>query len=302
MTEVTGSGAAPESGDSVQKVAFLGPLGTFSHAAVERYFATSAPQQISVGTIDDVFLEVEAGKAQHGVVPVENSTEGAVNNTLDCLIDTSLTIVGEIYLPIEHNLLLNKTASLADIRRIVSHKQSLAQCRLWLRTHYPEMSLSEVASNAEAARLAAEDRSTAAIAGELAARKFDLAIASACIQDRADNTTRFLVVSRARPTVSTGHDKTSILVYTENKPGALFRVLEPFDRHQVSLTRIETRPARADMWSYVFFMDFEGHLDDEPVRQVFQQLADRAVKIKNLGSYPCATRTPRAAPSVRTEP
>lgn len=272
-----------------EKVAFLGPLGTFSHAAVESYFGSgNSSERISVATIDDVFLEVEAGKALYGVVPVENSTEGAVNNTLDCLIDTSLSIVGEIFLPIEHNLLLKDPASLPDIRRIVSHKQSLGQCRLWLRTHYPGIELNEVSSNAEAARMAAEDRTTAAIAGEMAARYFGLAIVCPRIQDRRNNTTRFLVMSRARPVSPTGNDKTSILVYTENKPGALFRLLEPFDKYQVSLTRIETRPARDDMWSYVFFIDFEGHMDDEPVRMVFQQLADRAVKIKNLGSYPRA--------------
>ncbi|MBU2097759.1 MAG: prephenate dehydratase [Gammaproteobacteria bacterium] len=278
--------------DASAKVAFLGPLGTFSHAAVERYFGQgSSADRISVATIDDVFLEVEAGKAKYGVVPVENSTEGAVNNTLDCLIDTSLGIVGEIYLPIEHNLLLQNGASIDSIRRIVSHKQSLGQCRLWLRTHFPDIELCEVSSNAEAARLAAEDKTTAAIAGEMAARNFGLSIVQAGIQDRRNNTTRFLVMSRAHQTVPTGHDKTSILVYTENKPGALFRLLEPFDRHQVSLTRIETRPARDDMWSYVFFIDFEGHMDDTPVRLVFQQLAGRAVKIKNLGSFPRAQST-----------
>ena len=271
-------------------VAFLGPLGTFSHAAVEQYFGNSntAADRISVATIDDVFLEVEAGKAMYGVVPVENSTEGAVNNTLDCLIDTSLAIVGGIYLPIEHYLLLKDASALAGIRRMVSHKQSLAQCRLWLRTHYPDLELCEVSSNAEAARLAAEDPTTAAIAGEMAARNFGLSIVFSKIQDRRNNTTRFLVMSRARQTFPTGSDKTSILVYTENKPGALFRLLEPFDKYQVSLTRIETRPARDDMWSYVFFIDFEGHIDDESVRLVFQQLAGRAVKIKNLGSYPRA--------------
>jgi chorismate mutase/prephenate dehydratase len=273
--------------EAADKVAFLGPLGTFSHAAVEHYFGSAhSTGRISVATIDDVFLVVEAGKANYGVVPVENSTEGAVNNTLDCLIDTSLRIVGEIYLPIEHNFLLKDPASLAEIRRIVSHKQSLGQCRVWLRTHYPNIELCEVSSNAEAARLAASDKTTAAIAGDMAARNFGLSIAFPRIQDRSNNTTRFLVMSRAGQTAPSGNDKTSILVYTENKPGALFRLLEPFDRYQVSLTRIETRPAKADMWSYVFFIDFEGHMDDECVRLVFQQLAGRAVKIKNLGSFP----------------
>ncbi|OFE12003.1 hypothetical protein PHACT_01645 [Pseudohongiella acticola] len=280
------------------RIAFLGPPGTFSHAAVDRFFGHSdAQERLSVANIDDVFLEVEAGNAGFGVVPVENSTEGAVNSTQDCLIDTSLTIVGEIYLPIEHNLLLKDPARLSEVRRIVSHKQSLGQCRLWLRTHYPDMELCEVSSNAEAARLAADDPATAAIAGEVAARFFDLTVVADRIQDRQDNTTRFLVMAREHAAlgtehqvagVSTGQDKTSILVYTENKPGALFRVLEPFDDFQVSLTRIETRPARDSMWSYVFFVDFEGHMQDDAVKNVFGKLAGRAVKIKNLGSYPRA--------------
>lgn len=284
--------------DTPERVAFLGPPGTFSHAAVDRFFgAGDVPERLSVANIDDVFLEVEAGNARYGVVPVENSTEGAVNSTQDCLIDTSLTIVGEIYLPIEHNFLLKDPARLQDVRRIVSHKQSLGQCRIWLRARYPDIELHEVSSNAEAARLAAEDPTTAAIAGEVAASCFGLQVVFARIQDRRNNTTRFLVLARDHAALidqrecagtATGHDKTSILVYTENKPGALFRVLEPFDTYQVSLTRIETRPARDDMWSYVFFIDFEGHIDDDAVKNVFRQLAGRAVKIKNLGSYPRA--------------
>jgi chorismate mutase/prephenate dehydratase len=284
--------------DTPERVAFLGPPGTFSHAAVDVFFGRDAgPDRLSVSNIDDVFLEVEAGNARFGVVPVENSTEGAVNSTQDCLIDTSLTIVGEVYLPIEHNLLLLDPSRLADIRRIVSHKQSLGQCRIWLRAQYPNMELFEVSSNAEAARLAAEDPTTAAIAGDVAAACFGLTVVYAKIQDRKNNTTRFLVLARdhaaltgrrERAGSASGHDKTSILVYTENKPGALFRVLEPFDSCQVSLTRIETRPARDDIWSYVFFIDFEGHIEDDAVKNVFRQLAGRAVKIKNLGSYPRA--------------
>lgn len=284
--------------DTPERVAFLGPPGTFSHAAVDRFFGSAKePGHLNVANIDDVFLEVEAGNARFGVVPVENSTEGAVNSTQDCLIDTSLTIIGEIYLPIKHNLLLKHPSRLPHIQRIVSHKQSLGQCRIWLRAHYPVIELQEVSSNAEAARLAAGDPTIAAIAGEVAAAHFGLEIVFPCIQDRRNNTTRFLVLARDRAALTdqreragmaTGHDKTSILVYTENKPGALFRVLEPFDSCQVSLTRIETRPARDDMWSYVFFIDFEGHIEDVAVKNVFRQLAGRAVKIKNLGSYPRA--------------
>jgi chorismate mutase / prephenate dehydratase len=276
--------------DPLPRVAFLGPPGTFSHAAVDLYFGPqSALERHSVASIDDVFLEVEAGAAAFGVVPVENSTEGAVNNTLDCLMDTSLTIVGEVFVPVVHNLMMRADAGIDGIRRIVSHKQSLGQCRLWLRANFPHIELLDVSSNAEAARLASADPSVAAIAGEIAAGLYGLSLYAAQIQDRRNNTTRFLILSRLRNTSSSGFDKTSVLVYAENKPGSLFRILEPFDRHHVSLTRIETRPARDDMWSYVFFIDFEGHCEDQPVRQVFEELTGRVVKIKNLGSYPRAT-------------
>lgn len=278
--------AVSEAG-ATSALAFLGPTGTFSHEAARRC-ASEGMTLLPVGSIDDVFLAVEAGKAELGVVPVENSTEGAVNTTQDCLVDTSLRTIGEVYLPIQHHFLVNPVAEVDKIQRIVSHKQSLGQCRLWLREHYPNIVCQDVASNAEAARMAASDPDTAAIAGELAAETYQLKILHAGIQDRKNNTTRFLLLSRDGKTLSTGCDKTSILVYTENKPGALFRVLAPFDKHQVSLTRIETRPARDGVWSYVFFIDFEGHMDDMAVRQVFAELADCTVKIKNLGSYPRA--------------
>lgn len=267
-------------------VAFLGPLGTFTHAAVDRYFGLDA-EKLSVPTIDDVFIEVETGRARYGVVPVENSTEGAVNNTQDCLIDTSLNIIAEVIIPIEHNFLMRKDADAGKIARIVSHRQSLAQCRRWLKTHWPQTPTQEVSSNAEAARLASEDATVAAIAGERAAGLYGLRIEARRIQDQRNNSTRFLVLARAL-TSPTGRDKTSILVYTENKPGALFRVLEPFEKQQVSLTRIEARPARDSIWDYVFFIDFEGHRDDPAVQSVFAQLQGRAVKIKTLGSYPAA--------------
>jgi chorismate mutase/prephenate dehydratase len=267
-------------------VAYLGPPGTFTHSAVDRYFGLDATAT-SVASIEEVFAEVESGRAQFGVVPVENSTEGAVNNTQDCLVDTSLCIVAEIVIPIVHNFMLRYDSKPGELTEIVSHRQSLAQCRRWLQAHWPDLQAREVSSNAEAARLASEDPHIAAIAGERAARLYDLKIESARIQDQANNCTRFLVLSAHRG-VPTGRDKTSILVYTENKPGALFRVLEPFNTHQVSLTKIETRPARDGVWAYVFFIDFEGHADDPAVKQVFEELKGRTVKIKQLGSYPMA--------------
>lgn len=267
-------------------VAFLGPLGTFSHGAVDQYFGVDVRKH-SVATIDDVFADVEAGHAQFGVVPVENSTEGAVNNTQDCLVDTSLQIIAEVVIPIEHNFLLHADATPAIVNRIVSHRQSLAQCRSWLTAHFPHVEKMEVSSNAEAARLAALDPHTAAIAGLRAAELYSLQVLHARIQDRQNNRTRFLVLAK-EGVAPTGRDKTSILVYTENKPGALFRILEPFDAYQVSLTKIETRPARDGVWAYVFFIDFEGHIDDAAVQKVFAQLQGRTVKIKQLGSYPMA--------------
>ncbi len=272
-------------------VAFLGPLGTFSQAAVDKHFGPDVTK-LSVATIDDVFVEVESGRACFGVVPVENSTEGAVNNTQDCLVDTSLYIVAEVVIPIEHNFLLRRDAAADGITRVVSHRQSLAQCRRWLKENWPRVDKQEVSSNAEAARLAADDPGTAAIAGERAAELYGLRVHARSIQDQRNNSTRFLVLARDQ-VMSTGRDKTSILVYTENKPGALFRVLEPFEKQQVSLTKIETRPARGsthdNIWAYVFFIDFEGHREDQAVQSVFAQLEGRAVKIKNLGSYPIAS-------------
>ena len=270
--------------EAVCRVAYLGPEGTFSQQATALHFGDSA-QAEPVASIDDVFLEVEAGRINQGVVPVENSTEGAVTVTQECLIDTSLYIVAEIYVPIVHCFLLAQAAQEQEVRQVVSHRQSLAQCRHWLREHFPGVAQHAVSSNAEAARLAAEDPGTGAIAGELAARQYGLRIVHEGIQDRSNNTTRFLVLSRETVPPS-GHDKSSILVYTENRPGSLLRVLEPFDRHQVSLTRIETRPARDGIWDYVFFIDFEGHREDPAVKQVFSELAECTVQIKWLGSYP----------------
>lgn len=276
----------PNSNLQRSKVAFLGPLGTFTHAAAEKYFGPDV-SLTSVATIDDVFVTVEQDLAEFGIVPVENSTEGAVNNTQDCLVGTSLAIVAEVVIPIEHNFLIQPQASLQGIRQIVSHRQSLAQCRGWLAENWPQMETREVSSNAEAARRASEDISVAAIAGAQAASLYGLHIHAKGIQDQANNSTRFLVLAKGQAAAS-GKDKTSILVYTENKPGALFRILEPFNTYQVSLTKIETRPARDSNWAYVFFIDFEGHVEDEAVQHVLEQLRDRTVKIKQLGSYPMA--------------
>lgn len=270
----------------LSKVSYLGPEGTFSQLAASTYF-DSESVFVPLSSIEDVFFHVAEGHSDFGVVPVENSTEGAVNNTQDCLIDSPLVIVGEVVVPITHHLMLNQSDSgvVPDIRCIVSHKQSLAQCRQWLGKHYPNTKTEEVASNAKAAQLASEKIEVAAIAGELAAEIYDLAIIHRSIQDKSNNSTRFLVLS-TEGVQSSGRDKTSILVYTDNKPGALFRILEPFEKLGVSLTKIETRPSKIEAWEYVFFIDFEGHRDDSRISTLFTQLKHCTAEIKVLGSYP----------------
>jgi len=234
-----------------ETVAYLGPMGTFSHSAVLEYFGESIELQ-ECSTIDDVFTTVETGAVKFGVVPVENSTEGAINNTLDCLIDTPLNIVAEVVVPIEHHLMVKPGTNRDRIDKIFSHEQSLAQCRKWLAKNWPDTQQEKCASNAEAARQASINPGTAAIAGAMAAGVYDLEILESAIQDQSNNSTRFLVIANTIPP-SSGRDKTSSLIYTENKPGALFRVLEPFEHNNVSLTRIETRPSKKDIWDYVFF-------------------------------------------------
>lgn len=267
-------------------VGFLGPRGTFSQAAVIQHFGKRGVLH-DYATIDEVFAAVEAGTVDFGVVPVENSTEGAINNTQDCLVDTRIGIVGEQIVLIVHNLLAQKGSSYEKIRTIASHKQSLAQCRRWLREKASGKSLIECSSNAEAAKLALTDATVAAIAGKIAAETYDLQVLYEAIQDQLHNSTRFLVMANAAMQ-ATGKDKTSILVYTENKPGALFRVLQPFEELQISLTKIETRPSKKEAWEYVFFIDFEGHRDDAKIKTLFAKLKTCAAEVKILGSYPVA--------------
>jgi len=261
-------------------------MGTFSHSAVLTYFDHSIGLR-ECSTIDDVFAAVESGDVKFGVVPVENSTEGAINNTLDCLINTSLNIVAEVVVPIVHHLMVKPGTVRNRLEKIVSHKQSLAQCRKWLAANCPETRQEECASNAEAARRAANETGIAAVAGKMAADVYDLDILESAIQDQRNNSTRFLVIAKGT-TIPSGQDKTSSLVYTENKSGALLRVLEPFEHNQVSLTRIETRPSKKGIWDYVFFIDFEGHQSDKPVQAVLKKLSACTVEVKLLGSYPRA--------------
>ena len=246
------------------KVGFLGPEGTFSQQALHKHFGHSA-RSLPLASIEEVFQEIESGNADFGVVPIENSTEGSVNHTLDRFLVSPLQICGEVELRIHQNLMGN-LGSLRDVKRVCSHPQSLAQCRQWLKEHLPEVELIAESSNAEAARRARDEKGTAAIAGETAAEVYDLSILSADIEDRPDNTTRFLVIGR-RTFGPSGNDRTTLLLSTGHTeaPGALHRLLEPLAKNRVSLTRIESRPSQRRKWDYVFFIDLEGHASDAPV-------------------------------------
>ncbi len=270
--------------EQIMNIAFLGPEGTFTQAAALKHFGHSV-KTLPMATIGDVFREVESGNASYGVVPVENSTEGVVNHTLDQFMSSTLNICGEVELRIHHHLLCNVEKN--NVRRVYSHQQSLAQCREWLETNMPGIELIDVSSNAEAARLAANEKDAAAIASEAAGEIYGLKTLVKNIEDEPDNTTRFLVIGH-RMTPRSGADKTSLLVSTQNKPGALHDILEPLMHNSISMTRIESRPSRRGMWDYVFFIDFEGHRDDENVAKTLGELEQAASFLKVLGSYPKA--------------
>ncbi|WP_437881279.1 prephenate dehydratase [Pseudomonas sp. LRF_L74] len=268
------------------KVAYLGPEGTFSQAAAIKHFGNaviSAP----MAAIDEVFREVVAGAVNFGVVPVENSTEGAVNHTLDSFLEHDLVICGEVELRIHHHLLVGDTTKTDRITRIYSHAQSLAQCRKWLDAHYPNVERVPVSSNAEAARRVKSEWNSAAIAGDMAASLYGLEKLFDKIEDRPDNSTRFLIIGN-QEVPPTGDDKTSIIVSTRNKPGALHELLLPFHTNGIDLTRIETRPSRSGKWTYVFFIDFVGHHRDPLIRDVLEKIQHDSVAVKVLGSYPKA--------------
>lgn len=271
------------------KVAFLGPEGTFTQAAVLNHFGHSV-RGLPLGSIDEVFHEVEAASADFGVVPIENSTEGTVNHTLDRFIASPLTICGEVELRIHHSI-MGKMSELTKIARICSHAQALAQCRGWLDEHLPEIERVPVSSNGEGARRARDEQGTAAIAGETAAEVYGLKILAADIEDRPDNTTRFFVLGRKLFTPS-GDDRTTLLVSIghTDAPGALQRLLQPLADHGVSMTRIESRPSHKKKWDYVFFIDIEGHAHDKPVAKALAELKKRASLFRILGSYPRAVQ------------
>ena len=266
------------------KVAYLGPEGTFTQQAALKHFGHSA-QTVSLPAIDDVFREVEAGAAQFGVVPVENSTGGVVAHTLDNFMTSNLKICGEVVLRIHHHLMVSDVTKTDKISRIYSHTQSFAQCRKWLEAHYPNAEKVPVNSNAEAAKRIKSEWSSAAIAGEMAAKLYGLTMLSHNIEDRPDNATRFLIIGQQVAEAS-GDDKTSLVVAMRNEPGALHHLLEPFHRHGIDLTRVETRPSQTGSWTYVFFLDFVGHQKDEKISAALKEVAKNAADLKILGSYP----------------
>ena len=266
------------------KIAFLGPEGTFTQAAALKHFGKSI-RSTPLRAIDEVFREVEAGSADYGVVPVENSTEGVVNHTLDMFLQSPLRICGEVQMRINHHLLTH-AAELTAIRRIYSHRQSLAQCREWLDANLPRVEQIEVSSNGEAAlRVGNEANDAAAIAGQGAADIYQVPILVRNIEDEPNNTTRFLIIG-AQPIAPSGDDKTALLVASLNRSGALFKLLEPLARNNVSMTRIESRPSRRGMWDYVFFIDLDGHAQDQPVANALAELREQASLFRVLGSYP----------------
>ncbi|MGM0593261.1 MAG: prephenate dehydratase [Pseudomonadota bacterium] len=266
-------------------VAFLGPEGTFSHEAVLKHFGHSV-KPVPLAAFDEVFREVEAGSADYAVVPVENSTEGSVNHTLDLLLKTPLKICGEVELRI-HDHLMTSAPDFAAVAKVYSHAQSLAQCREWLDAHLPTIERVAVSSNAEAARLASQEAGAAAVAGKSAAELFALPILASNIEDEPNNTTRFLILGREVVPPS-GEDKTALLLSTRNEPGALFKLLEPLARNAISMTRIESRPARQGTWEYVFILEVLGHRDEPQIAEALAELEKEAALFKILGSFPRA--------------
>jgi chorismate mutase/prephenate dehydratase len=266
-------------------VAYLGPVGTFSEQAVYQQFG-QAVEGLSCASIDEVFRATEAGTADFGVVPVENSSEGAVTRTLDLLLQTPLSISGEVSIQIHHNL-MTRQGTMEGVMRICAHWQALAQCQAWLNSNYPNIERQAVASNAEAARLAGEDPTIAAIAGEMAGQKYNLQIIKAHIQDDPHNRTRFAVIGRLQ-TAASGQDQTSLVLSVPNKAGAVYNLLAPLAKHGVSMTRFESRPARMGTWEYYFYVDIEGHVQDDKVAKALAELKQNAAFFKVLGSYPCS--------------
>lgn len=267
------------------KIGFLGPEGTHSQQAVYKHFGHSI-HGLPLSSIEEVFQEVEAGNADFGVVPVENSTQGTIQSTLDMFLTSRLKISGEVELRV-HQHLLSRGGRIEDIERVYSHPQSFAQCKAWLRQYLPKAEKIPVASNAEAARRARNADDAAAIAGVAAATVYGLRSVAGPIEDRPDNTTRFLVIGRELFSPS-GNDRTSLLIFIKDQPGALYNVLSPFAKRGLSMNRIESRPGHTGRWQYAFFVDIGGHVQEDAMREALEELQELAHEVKVLGSYPVA--------------
>ncbi|MFW5442970.1 MAG: prephenate dehydratase [Methylococcaceae bacterium] len=267
------------------EVSFLGPEGTFTQQASFKHFGQSV-KTVPATTIDEIFTEVENQHCQFGVVPVENSTEGVITHTLDRFITSPLKICGEVEIRVHQNL-MGHVKQQSDVTEVFSHQQSLAQCRQWLDLHLPNVIRTAVSSNAEAARLASESKDKMAIAGEVAADLYKLDILQKNIEDEANNTTRFIIIGEQEP-VSTELDKTSLLISTGNRAGSLHEILQPFAEHGISMSHIESRPSKQGLWDYVFFIDINGHKDDENVAKALSVLKQNVNLLNILGSYPKA--------------
>ena len=268
------------------KIAYLGPEGTFTQSAALKHFGHSV-STVPMSSIPDVFGAVSSGHADFGLVPVENSTEGVISHTLDMFIDSRLKVCGEVEIRIHHHL-VNQSQDVSQIETIYSHQQSFAQCRRWLNQNFPGTERIPVSSNAEAARIAKQDATAAAICGTPAVKVFDLKICYENIEDLADNTTRFVIIGH-QDVDPCGNDKTSILISTGNQPGALLGLLQPFADNGISMNKIESRPAPERKWEYVFFIDIDGHQQNEDVIKALGTLKSQASLFKILGSYPKAS-------------
>ena len=265
------------------KVAYFGPLATYTHLAALRHFGSSAfflPEE----SIKGVFDAVDSGKVEFGVVPIENSNEGVVSSTLDLFMDYDLKVSAEVMLEISHNL-LSKSGDKTKIKKVYSNPQASAQCKRWLESNLPGIPILESTSTARAAEIASQDDEVAAIASELAAKIYDLHFIEKNIGDNKYNYTRFLVISKEYPQ-KTGKDKTSIMFSIKDKPGALYDILSPFKKAKINLTKIESRPSKRKAWEYIFFVDMEGHVDDKRVRKAIDGIKDSCLYVKILGSYP----------------
>ncbi len=267
-------------------VAYLGPEATFSHVAGVKYFGHAAVFR-PIETIEDIFVEVERGRIEYGIVPVENSIEGAVTSTLDAFVKHKVKICGEVLLEITHNL-VNTSGSAEDIKTVASHSQPLAQCRQWLKKNLPGIPCQSVFSTGVAAQMAVQDQTVAAITSSLAVKTYQLQVLAKGIEDYSGNTTRFLIIGRKSPPES-GHDKTSLLVGLLDRPGALYDTLTIFKERGINLTRIESRPSKGNMaWKYLFFIDMEGHIDEKNVREGCELVRSNCSFYEMLGSYPMA--------------